>query len=279
MAARGTFGFAAGLVAGAVAGRARPIAEDALPLTLDEARVALGRNAMARAARRQPPQELQPPQMPVLLDGKEVEPWDVAHHPAPVVQYVVSPDTYTEGVLQTFLRPEAAAEYIADVRERFQRERLNAPKFASSGALRDTNGSADAGKSSQPSEIGTTRQALAPGYYGDVGGYVDLFEHVNYQGARWTFWADWGSQNDFRRVFCFLWWCTNMNDRVSSADLYINYLDPAIPYLPYVILFEHINKGGKQLWLWPGAAPDGPGLYNDLGLFGWNDIASSMRYY
>ena len=97
-------------------------------------------------------------------------------------------------------------------------------------------------------------------------------------GWGWTFLASWGSIYDFRYVFPPF--TTNINDRASSVNaINIYYADPSIPYFPYVILFEHINKGGAQLWLHPRGVPQGIGFHPRLSDFGWNDVASSMRYY
>jgi hypothetical protein len=54
------------------------------------------------------------------------------------------------------------------------------------------------------------------------------------------------------------------NDQISSVDARIS------GNRPFVILFEHVNMGGSQLWLW------GRDLVHDLGQFGWNDRASSL---
>ena len=64
-------------------------------------------------------------------------------------------------------------------------------------------------------------------------------------------------------------------------DTNVAYIDGNIPHIPYIILFEHIELKGQQLWLYNSIAngAEAPGLYPDLGVFGWNDVASSMRYY
>ena len=59
--------------------------------------------------------ELQPPSTRARLDGRKVEPKQVAHYPSQGLYYIVSPVTYGEDTLQVFVRPEAAAEYLADV--------------------------------------------------------------------------------------------------------------------------------------------------------------------
>lgn len=120
---------------------------------------------------------------------------------------------------------------------------------------------------------------MTMGLFGEVGGYVNLHEHVNFGGAQWTFWADWGTIRDFTRVYCWLWFCTNINDRVSSVDVNINYKDGTIPQQAFVVLFQDVQLGGASINLHSTTVtPAGPGMFDDLGLFGFNDLASSMRY-
>ena len=73
---------------------------------------------------------------------------------------------------------------------------------------------------------------------------------------------------------------SSINDKISSVNASnLRYVDPAVTQSPFVILFEHINRGGAQLWLHSRGGPEGVGYYRNLGVFGWNDMASSMRYY
>ena len=216
--------------------------------------------------------ELQPPSMSVMLDGKKVEPKQVAYHPSQSLNYIVSPVTYREGTLQVFARPEAAAEYLATV-DRIMVDEPHLLKIP-----RDKDLGNDHRGVLRAAKLSVGRSALTAGYYGTVAGDVDLYEHDDFGGWGWTFLASWGSINDFRWVFPPFY--TNINDRVSAVNaINIYYADPNIPYLPYVILFEHINKGGAQLWLHPRGGPQGIGFYPRLGDLGWNDVASSMRYY
>jgi hypothetical protein len=255
---KGILGAAAALTAGSALLRNLT---DGVPV--DELRARLGRMTMEQMSRRVPRGVRQPPQMAVTLDDKKAEPRDIAVHPFPNLIYVVTPDTMEENRLRVYVRPEAAMEYIKDVQARYKKP----DEPTRTKVLRSS------------SDLSSTSQALTQGYYGAVGGYITLHEHGDYAGAAWTFWADWGTIRDFRRVFCFLWWCQNINDRASSADVNVDYIDPAIPQMAYAILFENINLGGAQLWLWSGSAPGGPGLYPNLGIYGWNDVASSLRYF
>ena len=201
-------------------------------------------------ARRRPPGELQPPRLDIELDGKRVDPRDVAFHPAYTIYYIVSQGTFTQGVLQTFLRPEAAKEYLASCRA----ERA--------GSDEDTNVRKVSAVAPPAASDGTV-QTYANGYYGPVRGDLDLYDLTNYRGRTWWFNVSWGSINDFRYVYPPF--TTNINDRVSSAAVInVSYVDPTIPYTPYVILFEHINKGGRSCgchrsWI-PAMAPGSIGI-------------------
>ncbi|RKF24555.1 hypothetical protein [Micromonospora globbae] len=248
-------GIAAGLAAGALLGAGQ---------SLSGAR----RATAAPTAPAGPKAEIQPPQLPIRLDGRKVEPRNLARHAHEPLRYVVTPDTFRDGELQVFRRPEAANEYVADVQQRFTRASLG-PRSRPAPPTQPARA---------PEAAGDYTTNAGIGYYGPVGGMVVLHEHWHYQGGKWQFNADWGSQRDFRSVFCFLW-CSNINDKVSSVDTNVSYIDGNIPYIPYTILFEHIELQGQQLWLYNGNGVDGPGLYPDLGVFGWNDVASSMRYY
>ncbi|WP_189049895.1 hypothetical protein [Micromonospora sonchi] len=255
-------GIAAGLAAGAILGAGE---------------MASAKRAMAAAATKPPvpKAKIQPPQLPVRLDGRKVEPRDLTRHAAEPLRYVVSPDTFRDDELQVFRRAEAANEYVADVQRRFPRtdaasRTLSAPTRTEGPTL--TEG---------PKPNGDVGVMATKGYWGDVAGYVHLFEHSQYRGAKWDFRVDWGTQRDFRSVFCILWACSNISDKVSSVDTNVAYLDGNIPHIPYTILFEHIELKGQQLWLYNsiGNGAEAPGLYPDLGILGWNDVASSMRYY
>jgi hypothetical protein len=134
-------------------------------------------------------------------------------------------------------------------------------------------------RSSNKVELSDHRAAQVNLDAANTGGYVTLHENADYGGASWTFWARWGNIPDFRKVFPVLWWTTNINDRVSSVDTNI-VANPAGTKV-WTVLYQHINFEGSQLWIsnddlqW---FEEGPGLVRDLGILGWNDIASSMSY-
>lgn len=68
---------------------------------------------------------------------------------------------------------------------------------------------------------------------------------------------------DFRSVDCFMWWCENFNDRVSSVRL-----NPQIR----VTLYEHIGYGGASREFYNNRSY---AVYYNLPAYGWNDRASS----
>jgi hypothetical protein len=111
-----------------------------------------------------------------------------------------------------------------------------------------------------------------------LGGYVDLYEHKNFGGAKWTFWASWGPISNFTRVYPTLWWTSDINDLVSSMDANVN-ANP-VGTVAWSVLYEHIDFRGEQLWtsnreFYP---PDtGGGVRSYLGDI-WNDRASSLAH-
>jgi hypothetical protein len=95
---------------------------------------------------------------------------------------------------------------------------------------------------------------------------VRMWEHANYQGASFVP-AD--TQLDFRKIDCWLWWCANWNDRVSSLH---------VPAYTCVTLHEHINLGGADSGeRFCGFNVAGQGAARDFPYVGtlWNDRASS----
>jgi hypothetical protein len=184
------------------------------------------------------------PQVDTTLDGEPIDPRQLVLHPGPL-DFVVSEEA--GGPLRAFSRFEPFADHMTSLVDGSPQSR------------------ADARTVPQP--------ALSNGVYG----YLNLFRDANYGGTRWTFQADWGPINDFRRVFCVLWWCQDINDRISSAQLEVSSLtQPAA----WVVLCSDINLGGNRMWLSSVHAEhtDAPGYYPDLGMYGWSDVASSMFY-
>lgn len=241
--------------------------------SIDAVRAAMKRHR-SNDSRRHAEGIITAPRIRVELDGKVVESRDFVYRSGPNLCYVVTPDTSRDETLRVFTNPDGAAEYVADTFTRLAQNSYDtATKVDSRVRSRGNRPAADG------SELATTSQALTKGYHGLVGGYVDLYEHVGFTGAKWYFDVGWGTIRDFRKVYPTLWWHTNIDNKVSSVDVNIAYADGNIRENAYVILFEEPNLRGSQLWLWSGAAQIGPGMYDDLGVYGWNDVASSMRYY
>jgi hypothetical protein len=123
----------------------------------------------------------------------------------------------------------------------------------------------------------TADVALAAG--GTWYGYVDLFEHANYQGAQWSFYPEWGAIPDFRRVYPTAWWTTDINDRVSSVDVNIWFGPPQ--RVAWVWLFSEVGYWGDGLatsssYSYPPET--GAGMRANLADVGFNDRASSLMY-
>lgn len=95
---------------------------------------------------------------------------------------------------------------------------------------------------------------------------VRLYEHADLQGSYFVPAVNsdgWISQPSFHSVNCFLWFCSDFNDRVSSVRLNAN---------ACVTLHEHDNFEGAERDFCNFT--DHAGYYN-LWRVGWNDIASS----
>jgi hypothetical protein len=96
---------------------------------------------------------------------------------------------------------------------------------------------------------------------------VRLYEHMNLRGASF---APRESEPNFRSIDCWLWWCTNWNDRVSSLH---------VPAYTCVTLYEHIHRGGLSTeYCGYNYAPHGAARNFNLDPF-WNDRVSSSSTY
>lgn len=69
---------------------------------------------------------------------------------------------------------------------------------------------------------------------------------------------------DLRRVNCFLWWCTDIDNQVSSVA--------ASRTSSYTVLYDYYNYYGNSLWIPAGTTAD----VSYLSWYGWNDRASSV---
>lgn len=196
------------------------------------------------------------PSLPIKLNGKSAAAESVKDFDGKPLIYVIDDAANAGEVLPVFSVPEKAMAYIA----------------GSTGKSKAT------ARGSYSLNTGSTPQQVAD----LIGGAVFLFEHINYVGAKWDFYAGTtgypshnpgqGNVSDFRSVFCFLWWCQNINDKVSSVQNQSEVWAYVRPQRSFAVLHEHINFQGSQLWV-----PERR-LIPSLVPFGWNDRASSLSY-
>ncbi|WP_180131579.1 hypothetical protein [Rhodoferax sp. BLA1] len=196
------------------------------------------------------------PSLPIKLNGKSAAPESVKDFDGKPLIYVIDDAAGAGDVLPVFSVPEKAMAYVADAPGK--------QKVKARGSFSLNTGST-------PQQVADL-----------VGGAVFLFEHINYGGSKWDFYAGTtgypshnpgqGNVADFRRVFCFLWWCQNINDRVSSIQNQSEVWAYVRPQRSFAVLHEHINFQGSQLWV-----PERR-LIPNLVPFGWNDRASSLSY-
>jgi hypothetical protein len=182
-------------------------------------------------------------QVGVTLDGSKIDARRVALHPGPL-DFIVGSD---DG-LHAFSAFEPFSEFVT--------------------ATLDS--------------VETSSRAVSPvgqaaGGTGGTYGNLKLYKDVNMRGAVWQFDAQWGAQLDFRHVFKVLWWDTNINDMVSSVDA--GGLNGLNQPSAFVCLCSDMNLAGSRLWCWSlHSGGRAPGYYEDLGKYGWNDVASSMFF-
>lgn len=183
------------------------------------------------------------PKVPTKIDGVQVEPQKVKDYDGKPLYYVVDPGKdagQEDDTLQVFSNEKKAREH--------------ARKTAASRG-RPAEAASDA-----------SAQSFCPVPLGS--GRDQLYEHPCFGGKTVDFGHD-ENVPDFRRVKCFLWVCTNYNDKASSIVIPIRLGETQTRY---AILHEHINYGGSQLWIPRGF------VYDDLGVYGWNDRASSLSH-
>jgi hypothetical protein len=190
------------------------------------------------------------PSINIMIDGVQTDPEKIKEFDGTPLYYVADDHTINDKVLNVFTSVNLKEKYFSNI-----------------GQSTNNNN-------------GIEMREHGP----ELGGYVELSEHKDYGGARWFFDVRWGNIPKFSCVYPTLWWCTNINDKVSSVDTNVKklhspfpgHIDPAtgtvVPY-PKTILYEHENYGGSQLTL-----INAVGLYPHLGNYGWNDRASSMSY-
>ncbi len=194
------------------------------------------------------------PSVPIMLDSASAPSDKVKEFDGQPLYYVMDKQALAEGVLQIFTTPEKAQEYRSQAAAKLKKP---------------------TSQESVDSQFQRAAMAYSTGDY--FAGSVDLYEDTYFQGNKWHFEGEWGYIPDFRYVNCFLWWCTNINDKVSSLMTNIWSNIPGWRWPVYTVLYEHINynrnQEGVELWI------ENPGTRSDLTEWGWNDLASSMLYF
>lgn len=203
------------------------------------------------------------PTIPLLLNGKPASPESVKDFDGKPLYYILDEKAMDGDALRVFSDQSKAMKNLL---EQNSKASASAEKTVNTAAI-------TLGPGSSPQDIANA-----------IGGAVFLWEHINFGGAQWRFnvgttdssgagpFAGDGNISDFQRVFCFLWWCQNINDRVSSVSNQSQVWAYLRPRKSFVVLHQHINFQGAQLWIPERAA------FSDLRQFGWNDVASSLSY-
>jgi len=200
------------------------------------------------------------PTIPLKLDGRSVAPESVKDFDGKPLYYVLDEAGLAGDVLQVFSTPDKANKFLI--------RSLIKPK-AVANMDQITVGT------------GSSPQDIANAIYGSV----SLFEHINFGGAKWDFAASTsgndgqpnhpvgdGNIGDFRRVYCFLWWCQNIGGKVSSIQNNTDVYNYVLPQQSFVILHDNVNFGGSQLVV------PARGAIENMVPIGWNDRAFSLSY-
>ncbi|HSD36381.1 MAG TPA: hypothetical protein VLC92_02665 [Rhodocyclaceae bacterium] len=199
------------------------------------------------------------PLMPIHLDGKRAAPESVKDFDGKPLIYVLDERARDGDELQVFTNATKAKQHALILSPR-----AKAKKPA--GAPRSL--AASIGTSSTPQQIANV-----------IGGSVFLWEHISFSGWQWRFGAGTTSSTggrqagngnipDFRNAI----FLQNINDKVSSVSNQSEVWANVRPQRSFVILHQHINFLGAQLWVPERQA------FPDLRQFGWNDTASSLSY-
>jgi hypothetical protein len=184
-----------------------------------------------------------PPKIPTMIDFVEVEQSVLRDFRDQPLYTVLDRDGLDGKMLQIFTSEEKAKEYCSGL------DVNNLPQ-----------------KSASQKVSSTFRESAIP----PRGGYVDLYEHIDWGGCSWRILESQTLQgsraNDFTQLWAcgFLWWgWVNANDKVSGVDSVISGNSS-------LVLCEDMNLGGSWLII-PGNA-----WVPNLVPYGWNDRASSL---
>lgn len=229
----------------------------------------LQNNAAAALAPEKPSCIHKIPQLPLLLNGKRAAAESVKDFDGKPLYYVLDERAHDGESLQVYTDGSKAERAIAESGGGSDKSR----------AKKTPKGLAGAG-----SPIVLTPNSTAQQLADAIAGAIFLWEHVNFTGAMWRFnlgtvsgtssgrFAGDSPIRDFRSVLCFLWFCQNINDRVSSVSNQSQVWANVRPQRSFAVLHEHINFAGSMLFVPERAA------FADLSQFGWNDRASSLSY-
>jgi hypothetical protein len=201
-----------------------------------------------------PPSKHRVPGMPTSLDGKAVHPESVKDFDGRPLFYVLDAQAAAGEVLPIFSDRQKALHYCEKTTP--TKAALEADAEHTALATHSRNGSITEGITEGDPFIGAVR----------------LFEHINFQGGLWDMYAMNGNVPDFRSVFCFLWWCQNINDRISSVDNQCVAMAVYRPRRAFTVLHEHINFAGSELMIVERQT------IASLVPLGWNDRASSVSF-
>jgi hypothetical protein len=203
------------------------------------------------------------PTMPLTIDGGEEDPRAIKEYDGKPLHYAVDRDALDGQMLSVFTDSERAAQHVSNtILDALPR--ADAKSQISSLAPPQLTAAVKAFWYPQQPKTAD----VPPGGVPPDGGYLDLYEHVDWGGCVWRV-NEWERKTvgDFTQLLAcgFAWWgWINANDRVSCIDALIS------GDKPVVVLAEHANLGGSWIWF-PGRT-----FVPSLVPYGWNDRASSL---
>jgi hypothetical protein len=204
------------------------------------------------------------PRLPILLDDRHrLDPLVIRRWAGQPLHTVVDQEALDGEILRVFTDFDKAKEYVSGLTF----EEPDAPGAPDRG-LRPAEQPSDPRESSHPPIAGGSN-GLPPGGVPPDGGFIDLFEHVDFGGCTWRV-REWERKTvrNFSDFWAcgFLWWgWKNANDQVSSVDTLVS------GNRPVVVMWEHALLTGSTIAFF------GRGVLPSLVPFGWNDRASSLQ--
>ncbi len=191
------------------------------------------------------------PRMPIMIDQAKANPMDVREFTGRPLHTVLDDDALNNKMLQIFTSKEAAETFARSIPTRKTRKQSAAPKTQE--------------------QVGTSQYALTAGVPPD-GGYIELYEHVDFDGCLWRL-LEYNSHTvgNYGNLWAcgFLWWgWKNANNTVSSFDVRVS--------ADWVTFFDdvNINFSGSTWWV------QGDAWVPNCVPFGWNDrISSHLLWY